>query len=265
MAPLILPMLLALSGGACAETLTLGGTGSALATMRLLGDGFARKEHGFQLSILPSLGSGGAIKGLASNSLDLGVSSRLLKDSEKALSLRVIPYAQSPLVLVTNKQGEQTVATVQLENIYAGRQAQWGDRSPIRLVLRPIEETDNCILMTLSPGMKAAVESARSREGLVTAVTDQDAADALERLPGSLGMSTLGLILAEKRPLQVLSLNGVPPLVKGAVNPDYPLLKPLYLVTREDAKPLTRRFIEYVQSAEGRAILHRIGYSHGFR
>jgi phosphate transport system substrate-binding protein len=87
----------------------------------------------------------------------------------------------------------------------------------------------------------------------------------LERLPGSLGTSTLALILSESRPLQVLSLNGVAPWVKGAVNPAYPLVKPLYLVLRDDAKPATRRFVAFIQSPEGRSILEKIGYSHALR
>ena len=63
----------------------------------------------------------------------------------------------------------------------------------------------------------------------------------------------------------MLSLNGVAPWLKGAVNPAYPLLKPLYLVLRDDAKPATRRFVAFIQSPEGRSILEKIGYSHALR
>jgi phosphate transport system substrate-binding protein len=260
--PCLLLLLAGLAAGVPAETLTAGGTGSALEALRRLGSAFAKKEPGFVLSVLPSLGTGGAIKGLGAKSLDLGASSRPLKDSEKALGMNALVCAQTPVVLATSRRSEQTVSSQQLEEIYSGRLARWGDASLLRLVLRPLSETDNQLLMTLSPGLKAALEAAAAREGLATAVTDQDAADLLERLPGSLGTSTLALILSEARPLQVLSLNGVAPWVKDGVNPAYPLLKPLYLVLRDDAKPTTRRFVAFIQSSEGRSILAKIGYSH---
>ncbi len=263
--PCLLVFFLTLAASVCAETLTAGGTGSALESLRRLGSAFAKKEPGFVLSVLPSLGTGGAIKGLGAKSLDLGASSRPLKDSEKALGLNAIACAQTPVVLATNRRSEQATSTKQLEEIYSGKLARWSDASLLRLVLRPLSETDNQLLMGLAPGLKSALEAAATREGLTTAVTDQDAADLLERLPGSLGTSTLALILSEARPLQVLSLNGVAPWLKGAVNPAYPLLKPLYLVLRDDAKPATRRFVAFIQSPEGRSILEKIGYSHALR
>lgn len=259
---LLLACALLLSGAAQALTLTAGGTGSALESLRQLGQAFAKKEPGFELTVLPSLGTGGAIKGLAARSLDLGASSRPLKDSEKALGLQALVSGRTPLVLATSHASEGAVSTRQLEDIYAGKLQRWTDGSAIRLVLRPVTETDNQVLATQSPALAAAIGAAALREGLVTAITDQDAVDALQKLPGSLGTSTLALLLSESRPLHVLSLNGVQPWLKGKVNPAYPMHKPLYLVLRDDAPPLTRRFVAFIQGAEGRAILEKVGYTH---
>jgi ABC-type phosphate transport system substrate-binding protein len=42
-------------------------------------------------------------------------------------------------------------------------------------------------------------------------------------------------------------------------------MKPLYLVSREDAKPAIKKFIQFVQSATGQTILEKSGYTHEFR
>ncbi len=260
---LLFALALSMGSAASAETLLSGGTGNALETLRKLGTGFAKKEHSFQLTVLPSLGSGGAIKGMAARSLDLGVISRPLKASEKSPGLEIIPLARTPLVIATNRRQEQAITTRQLVDIYGGKASLWPDGASARLVLRPLTESDTQLLGTLAPEMKTALDAAHGREGMVIAVNDQEAADNLGRLPGSLGTSTLSLILSEGRPLNALSLNGVPPALKGKPNPDYPLTKPLYLLVASDAKPAIRRFVAYIQSVEGRTILEKNGFLHG--
>ena len=83
----------------------------------------------------------------------------------------------------------------------------------------------------------------------MVASTDQDAADEAERLPGSLAANTLALVLSEKRPLNVLALDGVTPSVKALVQGQYPHFKSLFIVTRPDAAASVNRFIAFVKSA----------------
>jgi len=72
-------------------------------------------------------------------------------------------------------------------------------------------------------------------------------------------------VVSEKRKLEVLELDGIAPMVKGKVNLEYPLLKPLYVATHEGAKPLARKFIEFLQSPAGTALFEKLGYTHEFR
>ena len=141
--------------------------------------------------------------------------------------------------------------------IYSGTMTQWPDGTPVRLVLRPVHESDNQLLRWVAPGMDQAMDAAFARDGLVSASTDQENAEALESLPGSLGVVALGQVVTESRALKVLTLDGVHPSAEagGAFG------KELLLVLTPAASPLATEFAAFVTSPEGQAVLTRTGHS----
>jgi phosphate transport system substrate-binding protein len=91
------------------------------------------------------------------------------------------------------------------------------------------------------------------------ALTSQDCANSVERVPGALGFSTLTLVKSEKRPLKVLSFNGVTPDLKTIADNSYPFSELLYLVTKDAPTGLIKQFVDFVLSPEGRKILKQTG------
>lgn len=245
---------------AAAAPIRVGGTGSALGTMRLLGDAFAKDDSKLRLQVVPNLGSSGGLRALQKGAIDIAVISRPLKPEELAAGLTAYEYGRSPFVLVTNKTDARDLSRDALADMLSGRTSRWPDGTPVRPVLRPASDGDSDLLAAFSPKIAEALAQARAREGLVVASTDQDAADEAERLPGSLAANTLALVLSEKRTLNVLALDGVTPSVKALVQGQYPHFKSLYLVTRPDARVPVNRFIAFVKSAQGRALLEAHGH-----
>lgn len=108
---------------ALADDITIGGTGNALGTAKLLADAYTRKNPLDKITVVPSLGSSGAIKGSAAGKLGLGFSSRALKEEERALGIVATEYARTPTVFaVSNKSKLINVSTAQLVAVYAGQQ-----------------------------------------------------------------------------------------------------------------------------------------------
>jgi len=155
--------------------------------------------------------------------------------------------------------GKRDITTGELEKIYSGLTTAWPDGARMRLVLRPKTESDTKIIESLSPAMEQAVASARSRDGMILAVTDQECADAVAKISGALGGSTLTQILAEKRKVNVLRFNGVKPSVAGIRDGSYPLVKTLYLVTTPRTPAAARPFIEFIRSRRGASVLTTYG------
>lgn len=242
-----------------AASVRIGGTGSAIGTMKAAAAVYQQAHPGTEIVIVPALGSGGGIKAVAAGALDIGLSGRPLKPDERAQNLSQIELARTPFVFASAKP-HPGFTLHQIAQIYAGTLTSWPDGSPLRVILRPESDSETALLRAISPEMSAALSAAQARRGLHTAATDPDMADALEQIPGSIGSSTLALIVSERRRIKPLPLNHVSPGLETLAGGAYPYHKPLYLVTAPAVSAAARDFIAFLQSRAGAKLLARNGY-----
>ncbi|MDP1716925.1 MAG: substrate-binding domain-containing protein [Burkholderiales bacterium] len=248
--------LLLVSTGGAAEELRIGGTGAALGTMQLLAREFTDKNPDIRLTIVPGLGSGGSVRAVAAGGIGLGVTSRPMNESERKLGAEEIEYARTPFVFAVSAKSAVTAITAgELADIYAGRKTAWADGSPVRIVLRPASDIDTEIVRSISAGVRVGLVAAQARPGVNLSVTDQNAADSLEKIPGAIGPSTLALILSEERALRALQFDGRNPTLTNAASGAYPYYKRLFLVIGAKRSAATERFVAFVQSPAGQKIL----------
>lgn len=244
-----------------AKEIKIGGTGTDLATMRMLGEQFRKARPDVTITVLPSLGSSGGLKALLAGQLDIAVTYKEPSGDENNKGLTTVKYAKCPFVFITHKTNKVSNITLQeVVNIYNDIKMSWPDDTPIRLILRPAGESATKILQGMSEEMNRAVQNAFKRSGLNTAVTDQETVDLVERLPGSFGASTLCQLISEKRDLNILSLNGIRPSVRTLANGTYPYFKELYLITGPKSSPLARQFVDFVFSPSGQSVLSKTGH-----
>ena len=255
----------ALAWASCAgaaDEVKIAGTGSALGGMRLLAEAYGKFDRGTKVSVLPSLGSSGGIKAVLAGAVDIGVSSRPLRDNERARGAIALEYARTPFVFATADVTKATgISLADLPDIYRGKIRTWPDGTRIWLVMRPKADSDSTLIDSISPEVGAAVAQARERPGLLVAVTDQECAMALEKHIGSLGPSTLALISSENRKLKALELNGIEPTASNLAAGIYPYYKPLYIVTHSKTSKAARKFVAFVQSNAGQKVLRQTGHA----
>ncbi|GFO55104.1 phosphate ABC transporter substrate-binding protein [Geomonas sp. Red276] len=237
----------------------IGGTGSALPSLRLLGEAFSAAHPDISVQVLPSLGSGGGLAAVQKGAIDLAVTGRPLKKCE-ARGVTAIEYARSPFLFVAHPSVNEADLTIpDLELIYSGKRSQWSDNSPLRLVLRPLNDVDTGIVMAISRGLAQSVEKAYSRPGMTITATNEETVSTLAATPGALGISTLTELVSLKYPLKVLSFGGIKPTLRHLAEGSYPLEKRFYLVVPDKASPPARMFARFVTSAKGRSILRSSG------
>ncbi len=242
------------------ELLTIGGTGTAIGTMKLMVAEFEKAYPHIKIKLSPSVGSSGAIKAVSQGALDIGLNSRPLTPEENKLGISVLDYASTPFVFIANKSVPvSSLTSDELIKIYQGEVVAWPGGERIRIVLRPASDADTLFARTISPGMDSAVSSALARVGMIMALTNQECHDIIVHTPGSIGFSSLTQVVTEKHPVKILSLNGVMPDRRSMADRTYSLSKTLSLVVKPPVAPNVQRFIDYIFSARGKQILERSG------
>lgn len=241
-------------------TLKIGGTGSILATMKAFAAEHQRSNPETSIEVLPSIGSGGGIRAVRKGAIDIGLSSRPLHPGEEGDDLEARAFARTPFVFIADPRCDcDPVTDSLLASLLAGKVHSWSSGERVRLVLRPPQDSDTLLVRSISPELDAAMESALLNDGLLTARTDQDSADAVETTPGALGFSTLAQVRSEKRRVKLLPYRGVEPTLESLAAGEYILEKTYLIVVRKDAGELAWNFLEFLFSDAGAEILRRSG------
>lgn len=242
-----------------AEAIRIGGSGMALATMRDLGAAYVARRPAFRADVLPSLGSSGGLLAVAEGAIDIALTARPLRTTESAAGLRIAACARTPAVLVTSLAKPQGIARNELAAMFGNAAATWRDGTPVRIVLRGKDDSDNALLADNFPGMAAALENARRRPDVPVAATDQENAELSEKIVGSLSVMTLMQVTSERLKLRVLPIDGTSPDLAALESGAYSLARTFCLVLPQRENPVAAAFVVFVRSSDGQRVLREAG------
>lgn len=272
----------AIGAAAAAQELKIGGAGPLIGTMELLAEAYNKTHPGGKVEVVPrknnralSMGTKKGIENGIKGSYDgvafIGFSSERLNEAQRRLGGQEIELARVAFVFVVAAKNApvDNLATQQVIDIYSRKMREWRPGLPIRLVRRPLQESDNEILMAKIPQLRPLIvdlldPNSESGRGLPLANDAQENADYIEERhephPGAFGTSSMNLIITENRALKALKLDGIEPSAANVANGSYRLYKPVLLVTGKNVTPEMRDFIEFVQTKAGRDIFVRTGH-----
>lgn len=248
--------------------LIITGTGSSIGAMQRMGEVFQKKYPNVAINVLPGIGSTGGIKAVKEGRIDIGLSSRPLTPEERRMEIIEEPYGRTPFIFAVQESNPtKGVTLTEIEDIYAGKRKTWSDGTPIRLILRPLRDSFSVYLASINPRLKSASEKTHSIPGVFVGVTDQEAAEQIEKTPGSFGITSSSLMAAEKRRIKALSVDGAAPALSNIADGihvsagKYPYTMTMSLVyKRDNDKGEVKDFIKFVFSKDGRKLLSESGH-----
>lgn len=253
---LVLPLLLALTllAGCSSETATdevvVTGSTTVMPIAEIAAEDYMERNN--EVSVLVSgMGSSVGIQAVAKGTIDIGTSSRDLKDEEQGLGLVDTPIAYDGIAVIVHPSNPVSDLTVeQLRGVFSGRITNWkqlgGEDRPIDLVNRDeasgTREAFKKIVMDDVPFDRAAA---------VLPGTGQ-VRDVVARSEGAIGYISVGFVEPRftNTRVKALTVGGVQATEDTVASGEYPVSRVLHFFTKGEPTGLAKQYIDYVLSDE---------------
>ena len=247
---------LTLAGCAKKDTspVTTDGSTSMEKVIGTLGEAFAEKE-GINVTYNPT-GSGSGIQAVSEGRCDIGLSSRALKDDEKASGLKETIVALDGIAIIVNPQNPvKDLSLEQIAKIYTGEITNWkdvgGEDAEIVLIGREAGSGTR-------DGFESITETKDACQYRQELTSTGDVITTVSQNPNAIGYASLAAI---KDSVKALTVNGVAPTEATVKDGTYLVQRPFVLVTKEGAalSETAQKFFDFATSADAASIISAAG------
>jgi len=239
--------------------ITVAGSTTVQPLAEKLAEAFSAKHPKVQITVQGG-GSSVGVKSAGQGTVDVGAASREVKDSEKRKfpDLKVYTIARDGIAIVVHPDVSLDGLTKeQVKSIFAGEITNWkdfgGSDRPIVVVSR--EE---------GSGTRAAFEEmVMGKEGppIVDTAILQPSNGAVRTTvsttPDSIGFLSFGYLDAS---IKALAIDGVEATAEKAASGEYPVVRPLNLLTKGEPTGIVKAWLDFIMSEAGQRIVTEEGY-----
>jgi phosphate transport system substrate-binding protein len=237
-------------------------------TMVNLGQAWAEKymeNHPGDFIAVTGGGSGTGISSLISNTCDIAMSSRNIKEKEVGLAQKKgvcpseIRVALDGLAVVVHPANPVDKLTVdQLAAIFTGKVTNWKEvgGNDLKIVLLS-REVNSGTHVYFKEHVLRKNDPSRTDEFAPSALllpSSQAIADEVAGNTGTIGYYGMGYISAKQKPVSIAQDAKSPyvsPTIENVISGAYPISRPLFLYTNGNPAGITQKFVEYALSEEG--------------
>ena len=236
-------------------TVSTDGSTSMEKVIGALGESFMAANEGVEFTYNPT-GSGAGITAAQEGRCDIGLSSRALKDEEKAGGLKETVLAYDGIAIIVNPENPVNDLTLdQIAKLYIGEITNWkdvgGNDAEVVLVGREAASGTRDGFESIT-GTK---DKCQYRQELTST---GDVITAVSQNPDAIGYASLASI---KDSVKALNVDGVTPSEATVKDGSYKVQRPFVLVTVEgkELTPVAQKFFDYITSPDAAAIIAKAG------
>lgn len=239
------------SGG----TVSTDGSTSMEKLIGALGETFQNDNPKTSFTYNPT-GSGAGITAVAEKRCDIGLSSRILKDTEKARGLKETVLAYDGISIIVHPENAvRDLSLKQIADIYKGEITNWsevgGADAGIILIGREAGSgtRDGFESITDTKNKCAYRQELTSTGDVITTVAGN---------PYAIGYASMASV---KNSVKAISVGGVAPSEKTVKDGSYAVQRPFVLVTRTDGKlsDTAQAFFDFITSPGANRIISKTG------
>lgn len=236
-------------------TVSTDGSTSMEKVIGALGESFMEANSGTTFTYNPT-GSGSGIQAVSEGRCDIGLSSRALKDDEKASGLKETTLALDGIAIIVNPQNPVKDLTLeQIAKIYTGEITNWkdvgGNDAEIVLIGREAGSGTR-------DGFESITDTKDACQYRQELTSTGDVITTVSQNPNAIGYASLAAI---KDSVKALTVNGVAPTEATVKDGTYLVQRPFVLVTKEGValSETAQKFFDFATSADAASIISAAG------
>ncbi len=240
---------------ALSGTVATDGSTSMEKVIGALGEAFTSQNSGVNFTYNPT-GSGTGITAISEGRCDIGLSSRALKDEEKAKGLKETTLALDGIAMIVNPSNEISNLTVeQIASIYTGEITNWKDVGGKDAEIVVIGREAGSGTRDGFESITKTAEKCKYRQELTST---GDVITTVAQNPDAIGYASLASV---KDTVKAVDVDGVTPTEETVKNGSYKIQRPFVLVTKNDValSDAAQAFFDYVTSEKANEIIASAG------
>lgn len=225
-------------------TVATDGSTSMEKVIGALGESFMNENDGIQFTYNPT-GSGSGITAVSEGRCDIGLSSRSLKDEEKAQGLTETVLALDGIAVVVNPENQVNDLSIeQIASIYTGEITNWSEVGGADAEIVVIGREAGSGTRDGFESITKTSEKCQYRQELTST---GDVITTVSQNPDAIGYTSLSAV---KDNVKALSVDGVAPSEETVKDGSYAIQRPFVLVTKDGVKlsDAAQAFFDYVTS-----------------
>jgi phosphate transport system substrate-binding protein len=198
-------------------------------------------------------GSTAGIQAAISGTVDIGMSSRELKEEEKVLNEIVICY-DGIAVIVNPVNPINELSLQQVKDIFSGKISNWENLGWINRKIDAVTREEGS-------GTRGAFEElvmgkTHIDDGIMVQDSNGSVKEVIATDPYAIGYVSLGMV---DKKVKSIKIDGVEPTVENIRQKKYKIVRPFLYLTKGKPKDDAEVFIDFVLSKEGQGILKKEG------
>lgn len=236
-------------------TVSTDGSTSMEKVINSLGESFMAMNKDVKFTYNPT-GSGSGIQAVSEGRCDIGLSSRALKDDEKASGLVETVVALDGIAIVVNPENPVSDLDIDtIAKIYTGEITNWkdvgGNDAEIVLIGREAGSGTR-------DGFESITDTKDASQYRQELTSTGDVINTVSQNPGAIGYASLSAVGESVKALTVGGVEATEATVKDG---SYVVQRPFVLVTKEGTKlsPAAQAFFDYALSADAASIIAAAG------
>ena len=236
-------------------TVSTDGSTSMEKVINSLGESFMAMNKDVKFTYNPT-GSGSGIQAVSEGRCDIGLSSRALKDDEKASGLVETVVALDGIAIVANPENPVSDLDIDtIAKIYTGEITNWkdvgGNDAEIVLIGREAGSGTR-------DGFESITDTKDACQYRQELTSTGDVINTVSQNPDAIGYASLSAVGDSVKALTVGGVEATEATVKDG---SYVVQRPFVLVTKEDTKlsPAAQAFFDYALSADAASIIAAAG------